>query len=106
MHDVTTLVHALDQTDEQPKDNAVRLSPADLTKLALVRSIMAEHLENPLSLAQLARRVGLNRTELAVGFKSTYGDSVQAYWRDARLVRAENSPGMRGICQRRERLTW
>jgi AraC-like DNA-binding protein len=85
---LSTLVHALDHASEQPRDNAIKLRPADLTKLALARSIMAEHLESPLSLADLGRRVGLNRTKLALGFKATYGDSVQAYWRDARLVRA------------------
>lgn len=85
---LATLVHALDQSSDPQKDNAVKLSSSDLTKLALARSIMAEHLENPLSLADLGRRVGLSRTKLALGFKATYGDSVQAYWRDARLVRA------------------
>jgi len=86
---LSTLVHALDQASEPPKDNAIKLSSADLSKLAQARSIMAEHLVDPLSLAELARRVGLNRTKLAVGFKATYGDSVQAYWRDARLVHAK-----------------
>jgi AraC-like DNA-binding protein len=85
---LSTLVHALDYANEQPKDNAIKLSAADLTKLAQARSIMAAHLEQPLSLADLGRRVGLSRTKLALGFKATYGDSVQAYWRDARLVRA------------------
>ena len=47
-----------------------------------------EELETPLSLASLARRVGLNRTKLAQGFKATYGDSVHAYWRDLRLTHA------------------
>jgi len=49
---------------------------------------MLQELGDSLTLAALARRVGLNRTKLALGFKEIYGTSVQAYWRDARLSRA------------------
>jgi AraC family transcriptional regulator, transcriptional activator of the genes for pyochelin and ferripyochelin receptors len=87
---LSTLVDALDRTTEQHAASEIKLSPADLAKLAVARSLMIEHLEDPLSLAPLARRVGLNRTKLALGFKATYGDSVQAYWRDVRLLRARD----------------
>lgn len=85
---LSTLVHTLDRPVGLDARSAVKLSTADLNKLALARDIMVQDLENALSLAGLARRVGLNRTKLALGFKATYGDSVQAFWRDARLVRA------------------
>jgi AraC-like DNA-binding protein len=67
--------------------------PAQLTKLdrqriAQVRGILLEEMGRQLTLAQLARRIGVNRSKLAVGFKSTFGTSVQAYWRELRLCRA------------------
>lgn len=65
-----------------------RLSIADTEKISVVRSIMETELDTPASLHELARRSGINRTKLAVGFKSLYGVPVQEYWRDLRLVRA------------------
>jgi AraC-like DNA-binding protein len=85
---LSTLVHLLDRPAGGDIRSAVKLSASDLSKLALARDLMTEDLENALSLGALARRVGLNRTKLALGFKATYGDSVQAFWRDARLVHA------------------
>lgn len=66
----------------------LRLSPADLEKFALVRSVMCAHLDGRWTLGELARRVGINRNKLALGFKAVYGVSVQSFWRDARLDRA------------------
>lgn len=85
---LATLVHSLDRADGPHDDDPVKLSTTDLARLAAARDIMHHDLENPISLAALARRVGLNRTKLATGFKSTFGNSVQAHWRDIRLIRA------------------
>lgn len=85
---LATLVHTVDRLGNPQSDEQIRLSSSDLAKLAAVREIMNQDLENPISLAALARRVGLNRTKLATGFKSTFGDSVHAHWRDIRLARA------------------
>jgi AraC-like DNA-binding protein len=85
---LATLVHTLDREANPHLNDQVKLSSSDLAKLAAARNIMNEDLENPVSLAALARRVGLNRTKLATGFKSTFGDSVHSHWRDIRLARA------------------
>lgn len=85
---LATLVHTLDRSGNAERDEQVKLSSSDLIKLAAARDIMHEDLENPISLAALARRVGLNRTKLATGFKSRFGESVHAHWRDIRLARA------------------
>ena len=85
---LATLVHTLDRSGNVERDEQVKLSSSDLIKLAAARDIMHEDLENPISLAALARRVGLNRTKLATGFKSRFGESVHAHWRDIRLARA------------------
>jgi AraC family transcriptional regulator, transcriptional activator of the genes for pyochelin and ferripyochelin receptors len=85
---LSMVIHTLDAEATRDGQAVVSLSAADLEKISLSRAIMTENLENNLTLAQLARRVGLNRTKLALGFKKAYGTSVQAYWRDARLSRA------------------
>ncbi len=85
---LTTMIHALDRYLDDVPRSGLALSARDRKKLAHAQAIMAEDLEGHLTLAELARRVGLNRTKLALGFKNVYGVSVQEYWRDARLVRA------------------
>jgi AraC family transcriptional regulator, transcriptional activator of the genes for pyochelin and ferripyochelin receptors len=66
----------------------LRLSASDLERIALARSLMCARLECTLTLSELARKTGLNRSKLALGFKAVYGISVQAFWRDAKLDRA------------------
>jgi AraC-like DNA-binding protein len=85
---LSTVIHALGDSHAGARRSVVKLSTTDLDKISLSRSIMASELEHKLTLAQLARRVGLNRTKLALGFKEVYGTSVQAFWRDAKLSRA------------------
>jgi AraC family transcriptional regulator, transcriptional activator of the genes for pyochelin and ferripyochelin receptors len=85
---LSCVVHALDDSAGQTSNPGVTISSLDVTKLDHARRIMMHELECSMTLATLARRVGLNRTKLAVGFKQVYGVSVQAYWRDERLTRA------------------
>lgn len=85
---LSILIHTLDRATIGRGESSIKLSAADLEKLAAARTLMSEDLENSLSLAALARRVGLNRTKLAEGFKATYGYSVHGYWRDLRLTHA------------------
>lgn len=80
---LSTLIHALG--NRSTGSPAMRLLAADLKRIALARSIMCAHLETTSTLGELARKVGINRTKLALGFKAVYGVSVQAFWRDARL---------------------
>lgn len=86
---LASVVHALDHCAGSPHPPAgVMLSPLDVSKIDHARRIMLQELASSMTLAALARRVGLNRTKLALGFKEVYGVSVQAYWRDERLSRA------------------
>jgi AraC family transcriptional regulator, transcriptional activator of the genes for pyochelin and ferripyochelin receptors len=85
---LTIVIHGLRDNDGIARGSPIRLSAADIDKIANARAIMNAELENTLTLAELARRLGLNRTKLALGFKELYGTSVQAYWRDAKLTRA------------------
>jgi AraC family transcriptional activator of pyochelin receptor len=63
-------------------DAPVKLSAADLKAISLARTLMTANLESTCTLRELSRRVGLNRTKLAVGFKAVFGVSVHAFWRD------------------------
>ena len=48
----------------------------------------SSHLNSTLTLSNLARKVGINRTKLALGFKAVYEVTVQTFWRNAKLDRA------------------
>ena len=85
---LSTVVHGL---SERPSNSdVVKLSRADCQRIASAHALMLDDLECTLTLAELARRVGINRTKLAVGFKKLYGSSVQSFWRDARLCYARD----------------
>lgn len=85
---LSTVIHALGRTNSSTDIHTLRLSAADLERVAFARSVMCAHLESTLTLRELARKAGLNRTKLALGFKAIYGTAVQAFWRDAKLDHA------------------
>ena len=65
----------------EPRD---ALDPA----VSLARSIMAKHVEEPLSCADLARRVGLSLRQLERRFKEHSGASVLQQYRQVRIAKA------------------
>lgn len=71
-------------------DAPARLSDADRGRIARCREILDQHMDEQLTLEQLGRRIGVNRSKLAMGFKLIYGTSLQAYWRELRLCRARD----------------
>jgi AraC family transcriptional activator of pyochelin receptor len=81
-------VNALGNSPCRPSQPKIVLSPLDVSKLDKARRMMLDQLETPMTLGMLARRVGLNRTKLALGFKEVFGLPVQEYWRAERLNRA------------------
>jgi len=85
---LSIVLDALERRAAGERRASVKLSAADLHRIAQARMIMIEDLDCPMTLAQLARAVGLNRTKLALGFKHVHGSSVQVFWRDIRLSRA------------------
>jgi len=52
------------------------------------RDILLSQLQDPPSLAELARMTGLNPTNLTSGFRQLFGDSVFGYLQEQRLQRA------------------
>ncbi len=73
----------LESNQESPP---LKLSEKDFDRIKEAEKIITDDLENTISLAELAKQIGINRTKLILGFRYVYGTSVQAYWRDHRLV--------------------
>lgn len=81
---LSTVIHALNGAGDATSSRE-RLSTTDLLRIAQARAMMVDDTIPFLTLAALARRVGLNRSKLAYGFKHVYGVSVRQYWRDVKL---------------------
>ena len=58
---------------------------ADRAKVIHARDYLNTHLDDPPSLAQVAREVGLNEFKLKHGFKETFGETLFAYLTKRRL---------------------
>lgn len=85
---VCMLVDALIRdTDED--DPALLLRSRDIEALHEARDILADSLDTPQTLPELARRVGLNRTKLVQGFKHVFGESVFDFSQRVRLDHAD-----------------
>ena len=75
------------QTPEEATVQSLRLTRRDVACLQDVQRLLATSHVAP-SLDELARRVGLNRRKLALGFKQIYGVTIGAWHRDRRLAEA------------------
>ncbi len=64
------------------------LQKRDKKQIELARDILLEHMEAPLSLAEIARYAGISETTLTRGFRRVYGTSVFGYLRNHRLDKA------------------
>lgn len=67
--------------------STVRLTRHDIACLHFARQLLDERRKPPV-LEDLARKVGLNRNKLAMGFKHVFGMTVGEYHRELRLQRA------------------
>lgn len=52
------------------------LTEREVRRVKEVRAIIAEHLDQPLGIAELARAVGTNRTRLTTAFRAFYGETI------------------------------
>ncbi len=65
------------------------LLPGDIECVRKARDVLIRNLENPPSLSELARQVGINKNKLNQGFRQTFGTSVFEYLRIRRLERSK-----------------
>ena len=82
------LVTAIKQGELVPVAAVGSLSQLDSRRLIEARRIIDEHWSEKLTLGQIARRSGLNRTKLAKGFRELYHCSVSEALSEKRLAEA------------------
>lgn len=73
--------------DQLPKSS--KLSQQDLTRLRAAKKIIGQNLDNPPSLVDLARQVGLNDYKLKFGFREVFGTTVFGYLHTKRMESAQ-----------------
>lgn len=78
------------------------LRPSEIDRIHHAKEILIRHLENPPSLLDLARQVGLNDCTLKRGFRQVFGTTVFGYLHDyrmeqARLLLEENKLTITGV---------
>jgi len=93
---VSIVLHTL-QVSPSHDQTKIIMNANDILCIERAYKIISTELEVSLTLAELARQVGVNRSKLAYGFKAIYGTSVQAYWRDIRLAHARELLTMEGV---------
>ena len=65
------------------------LNQRDVESLRQAEKILVQDLRDPPGVAELARRVGLNKNKLQDGFRHLYGTTVNRYLRDVRMMEAK-----------------
>lgn len=65
------------------------LRPNDIERIREAEKILTSDLENPPTLEEMARRVGINTTKLKKGFREVFGTTAYALLREERLKRAD-----------------
>ncbi|PZV20751.1 MAG: hypothetical protein DCF21_04010 [Leptolyngbya sp.] len=74
--------------DSGPSRLPQRLKPSDIDRIHQAREFMAQRLDDPPSLLDLAQAVGLNDCTLKRGFRQVFGTTVFGYLRQQRLIKA------------------
>ncbi|MDV2997128.1 MAG: hypothetical protein N4J56_006833 [Chroococcidiopsis sp. SAG 2025] len=74
--------------NQKPKCDRRRLKPKDIDRIHHAKEILLARLENPPSLIELARAVGLNDYKLKIGFHQVFGTTVFGYLHNYRLERS------------------
>ena len=85
---IASLLHSFETTADYSVSD-LHLTARDIACIKTVKDLIHESIDQTMTLQSLAKMVGLNRTKLALGFKSVFGSSLQSYWRDIRLSRAQ-----------------
>ena len=83
---ITTALDLLLRTYDSEQDELPHST--HLRRLEQARRIIDGNLTDKITLAKLARTVGLNRSALAMGFKKAYGRTVQQYVNQQRMEHA------------------
>ncbi|OXA94109.1 helix-turn-helix domain-containing protein [Flavobacterium hercynium] len=77
--------HGLDS-----KKEVAQLAGNDIEKIKFAASLIRENIDNPFTIVDLARKVGVNQTKLKEGFKTVFGDTVFGYLQEIRMNKARH----------------
>ncbi|MBO9683174.1 MAG: helix-turn-helix transcriptional regulator [Flavisolibacter sp.] len=82
------LLNVLDHLSEQDPAAPIKLSVYDKARLHDARELVIKDFENPLSIIQLSRKVGINDFKLKKGFKHLFGTTVFDFMHGQRMEKA------------------
>lgn len=83
------LLLALDQIGAGNKSADIPLRPYDIERINEAHDYLLNHMENPGTLIDLSRKVGINYFKLKKGFKQLYGTTMYDFLIDARMEKAK-----------------
>lgn len=66
------------------------LSRNDIEKIHFAAQLIRENIDNPFTILELSRQVGINQTKLKDGFKMIFGETVFGYLQEIRMTKAKN----------------
>jgi AraC-like DNA-binding protein len=75
--------------DDEQFNSSTRLKSDDIDCIHQAKKLLVQNLDNPPSVLELARWVGLNRRKLSEGFRQVLGTTPFGYLRDYRLELAQ-----------------
>ncbi|AFZ60762.1 helix-turn-helix transcriptional regulator [Anabaena cylindrica FACHB-243] len=76
-------------TETPHQSAAAKLRKDDIERLDAAKDILMRTMNNPPTLLELARQVGLNERKLKQGFRQVFGTTVFGYLQDYRLQQAQ-----------------
>lgn len=62
---------------------------SERVKIMEAQSVIKKHLDNPLTIKELSRKVAMNECYLKKGFKSVTGKTIHQYTKDLRIAKAK-----------------
>ncbi len=83
------LILTLEQVANHPTVKKVFFRKEDIDKIYAAKDELLRHIDKPITLMVLSRKVGLNVHKLKNGFQQLYGSSVAVYLLDARMKEAK-----------------
>jgi AraC family transcriptional regulator, transcriptional activator of the genes for pyochelin and ferripyochelin receptors len=75
--------------ESSPSRATQPLKPSDIDRIYQARDLVTQRMDDPPSLLDLARAVGLNDCTLKRGFRQVFGTTVFGYLRQQRLIKAQ-----------------
>jgi AraC family transcriptional regulator, transcriptional activator of the genes for pyochelin and ferripyochelin receptors len=88
---IELLLAALEQASNIHPLAPVKLSAYDIDRLHEAKDLLLKDFDNPLSIMQLARILGINDNKLKKGFKHLFGQTIFSYVQTERMTQARKA---------------